>query len=113
MLPHPLGLIGGLLLLEGSDLLVQLIELGLIVLSTDGLTLDLKLCDPTSDLIKVLGQGVDLHPQTGSSLIHEVNSLVREEAIGDITIGETYGSDDRIILDTHLMMVLILLLQST
>ena len=110
MLPHPLGLVGGLLLLEGSDLLVQLIELGLIVLSTDGLTLDLELCNSSPDLIEILGQGVNLHPQTGSGLVHEVNSLVGEKAIGDITVGETYGSDDRIILDTHLVVVLILLL---
>ena len=51
LLPHPLRLISGLLLLEGSDLLIQFLELGLIILSTDRLTLDLKLCNSSPNLI--------------------------------------------------------------
>ena len=58
---HPLGLIDRLLLLELGDLLIQLLELRLVILTADSFTLDLQLRDPSCQLIEILGEGVDLH----------------------------------------------------
>src|SRR2546427_5863028 len=46
-------------------------------------TLDLELHDAALDLVDLLGHRVDLHPDAGRRLVHEVDRLVGQEAVGD------------------------------
>ena len=54
----------------------------------------------------------DLHPLAGRRLVDEVDRLVRQEAVGDVAVGEGRRGDDRRIGDAHAMMGLILLLEA-
>ena len=77
------------------------------------LLLDLELHDAPVKLVEFLGLGVDLHPLAGRSLVDQVDRLVRQEAIGDVAIGQRGCRDDRRIGDAHAVMSLVLLLQAT
>ena len=94
------------------NLLFQLSKFGLVFFALDGLALNLQLLEVTGNLVQLLGYRVALHTQLGSSLIHEVNGLVWEETLGDITARELYGCHDGLVLDTYLMVVLVALLES-
>ena len=88
-------------------------NLGFIAFALDGLTLNLELSQTTGDLIEFLRHGVTLHTQFGGSLVHQVDGLIWQEPLRDITLRELDGSDTGIILDTYLMVVLVALLQTT
>ena len=113
LLALPLSLLLGLLLLQVGDLLVELLQLRGIVLTLDRLTLDFQLFDTAGNLIQRLRYGIDLQTQTGSGLIHQIDRLIRQETIRDITGRQLYGRDNRIIFDTYFMVILIFLLQTT
>ena len=113
LLALPLSLLLGLLLLQVGDLLVELLQLRGIVLTLDRLTPDLQLFDTAGNLIQRLRYGIDLQTQTGGGLIHQIDRLIRQETIRDITGRQLYGRDNSIILDTYFMVILIFLLQTT
>lgn len=56
LLTHPLSLVASLFFAQCCDLLVELLELHLVVLTADSLTLDLELGDTASDLVEPLGR---------------------------------------------------------
>ena len=112
-LAFPLGSELRLLFAEFGNLLVELGNLGFVALALDGLALDLELSQTAGDLIEFLRHRVALHTQFGGSLVHQVDGLVGQEPFADIALGELYGSDTGIVLDTHLVMVLVALLQSS
>ena len=113
LLALPFGLEGVHLLLQLGYLMVQVFQLFAVTLSFDGLALDLQLFQPACFLVQFLGHGVALHTQLGSGLVHEVNGLVGQETLGDISGRELDGGDDGIVLDTYTMVVLVAFLQST
>ena len=94
------------------NLLFQLSKFGLVFFALDGLALNLELLEVTGDLVQFLGHRVALHTQLGSSLVHEVNGLVGEETLGDVTARQLHGGYDGLVLDTYLMVVLVALLES-
>ena len=75
-----------LLVLQFGYLLVELGNLRLVVLTLDGLTLNLQLLQVTSDLVQLLRHRVTLHTKFGCCLIHQVDRLVWEESIRDVTL---------------------------
>ena len=75
-----------LLVLQFGYLLVELGNLRLVVLTLDGLTLNLQLLQVTSDLVQLLRHRVTLHTKLGCCLIHQVDRLVWEESIRDVTL---------------------------
>ena len=109
----PLSLLLRFLFLEVSDFLVQLGELLLVILTLDGLALNLQLLDTAGNLVQGFRHRVHLHTEAGGSFIHQVNRLIRQETVGDVPARKLDGSDDGVILDTHLVMVLVFLLQTT
>ena len=109
----PLGFILTFLFLQFGQFLTDLFQFRLVVLALDGFTLYLELLDLTRDLIQFLWHGIDLHAKLSCSFIHQVDGLIRQETVADITVAQLHGSDDGIVLDTHMVMVLIALLQST
>ena len=111
----PLGLFGveliphlGQFLLDVRQMLLgQLIRLLL-----QGGLLDLMLNDPAADHIQLGGHGVDLRADHGAGLVHQVDGLIREEAVGDIPVAQRGGGDDGPVGDLHPVEHLIPLLQA-
>ena len=112
LLALPLGFVLVLLFLQLCQFLANLFEFWLIVFTLDGFTLNLQLFDFACDFIQLFRHGVNLHTQLGSSFIHQVDGLIRQETVGDVTVAQLNGSDDSVILDAHMMMVFVTLLQA-
>ena len=86
------------LLLEVGELLLELLQPvlgGRVVLLLQRLALDLELHDAPVELVELLGLGVDLHPQARRRLVDQVDGLVRQEAVGDVAVGERRRRDQR------------------
>ena len=58
------------------------------------------------------GLEFDLHPLAGRSLVDQVDRLVRQEAVGDVAVGQRGCRDDRRIGDAHAVMRLVSVLQA-
>ena len=58
------------------------------------------------------GLEFDLHPLAGRRFVDKVDRLVRQEAVGDVAVGERSSRDDRRIGDAHAVMGFVLLLQA-
>ena len=98
---------------EGIDDFVEFCEFLLVALALDGFTFNLQLLEPTTEFVNLFGHRVTLHTKFSGSLIHQVDGLVGQEAVGDVTIGELYGGNDGLVLDTHFMVVLVTFLQAS
>ena len=70
---------------QGINLLGELCQLSFIFLALDGLALNLQLLQVAGNLIQLFRHRVALHAQLGSRLIHEVDGLVGEETLGDVS----------------------------
>ena len=86
---------------------VELFYFGLVVLALYGLSLYLELLEAARYLVELLWDGVALHAELGGSLVHKVDCLVGEEAVGDVTLGEFHCGNARIVLYSHLVVVLV------
>ncbi len=64
-------------------------------------------------LIQLCGHGVQLGLDHSASFIHEVDGLIRQEAVGDIAVRQRCGGDQGGILNLHAVVHLIALLQAT
>ena len=98
--------------IERLQVFVDLVHLHGHTLPLDGLALYLQLADPAVQVIDRFRHGIHLQPQLRCSLIHKVYRLVRKEPVGDIPVRKFHGSNQGIILDTHLVMVLVPLFQT-
>ena len=74
--------------------------------------LDLELRDAPLRLVQLDGRRVDLHAQPGRGLVDEVDRLVREEPVGDVSVGEHCGRDERGVADADAVMRLVALLET-
>ena len=74
--------------------------------------LDLQLGDAVGQIIHLAGHTVHLSLDHGAGFIHQVDGLIRQEAVGDIAVREGCGGDQRIIADLHAVEHLIALLQA-
>jgi hypothetical protein len=95
----------------GIDLVPTLLGGGGLVLR-DLRAFDLELHDPPAQPIEVGRQGVQLDLEGARRLVDEIDGLVREEPIGDVSIGEAGGGDDRLVRDLHPVVDLVLLLEA-
>ncbi len=95
----------------GSPLPVSPLRLCL-YLAADGFALYLELREPTGDFVQFLGHGVALHAEFGGCLVHEVDGLIGQEALGDIALRELHGGNDGVVLDAHFVVILVAFLQS-
>jgi len=112
LLTLPLCLERGLLFLQFGNLLVQLRQLGFVLLPFDGFALNLQLLQPAAQFVQLFGYRVTLHTQLGGRLVHQVNGLVGQETLGNVAVAQFHGGNDGVVLNTHLMVVFIALLQS-
>ena len=74
--------------------------------------LDLELHDPAGHLVELGGHGVDLGADHGAGLVHQVDGLVREEAVADVTIGKHRCCHQRRVFYAYAMMYLVAFLES-
>ena len=106
---HPVALLGqvGQLRLQ----LAQALGRGVVGLLLQRHLLDLELTDAPDHLVQFGRQRVDLDAQLAGRLVDEIDGLVRQEAAGDVAIGEDGGGDQRSILDAHAVVHLVALLE--
>ena len=85
---------------------------GFVILFLQGVFLDFQLHDPAADLVQLRRHGVDLGTDHGTGLVHQVDGLIRQETVGDITVGQRSGGNQRAVGDLYAMEDFIALLQA-
>ncbi len=102
------------LLLDLVDLVLDLgqavegVLLGLVLEHPLG---ELELQEPALEDVDLGGDRLQLHRQAAGRLVDEVDRLVGQEAVGDVSRGELGGGDQRRVLDLDLVVDLVPLLQ--
>src|SRR6185437_5733041 len=84
----------------------------LVAFLLERLAFDLELDEAAVELVDRLGFRFRRHAQARGGLVHEVNRLVGQEAIGDVAIGQGCRGDDGTIGDAHAVVDLVLLLDT-
>ena len=75
------------------------------------LALDLELDDAAVEILDFLGLGFDLHADAARRLVHQVDRLVGQKAVGDVAVAERRRGDHRGVGDAHAVVELVFLLQ--
>ena len=75
--------------------------------------LDLQLQDFTPQFIQLCGHGIHLCLDQSARFVHQVNGFIRQEPVGNITMGQRRRRYQRGVCDLDSMVYLIPLLQST
>ena len=102
-------------LLQFGQLLLGFLEAilaGRVGLLLEGLPLDLELHDPPANAVQLGGQRVVLDPQLGGGLVDQVDGLVRQPAVGDVSVGQRRRRHQRRIGDSHAVMGLVAVLEA-
>ena len=79
-------------------------EAGVVGFLGQSLLLDLELHDPPLDHVDLGRQAVDLDAQPAARFVHQVDGLVRQEAIGDVPLRERRRGYERGVLDAHAVL---------
>ncbi|CDC60577.1 putative uncharacterized protein [Clostridium sp. CAG:448] len=74
---------------------------------------NLKLHDFTGNLIQFRRHGVHFRLDQCARLIDQVDCLIRQKTVGNITVGKRCGSNQRIVMDFDAVINLVPLLQTT
>ncbi len=101
------------LIAQVGERLLDFLHLLFVALALDCLALDFLLGYETDDFVKSLRYGVDFETEFRSCLVDEVNGLVGKESVGDVALREGDCGDNRFVADTHLVVVLIALFQTS
>ena len=112
---EPAGLSDVELLLDLGDILTQRLQaLGgsRVGLLHQSLLLDLHLRELARDGVDLDRHGVQLHAQAARRLVHQVDGLIGQEAVGDVAAREVRGSHKRTVGDAHAVEDLVLLLEA-
>ena len=84
----------------------------LVRLLFQSLLLDVKLEDLAPNLVERCGHGLDLRAQLCRGLVDEVDCLVRQEAVGNVAIGERCRRNKSRVADADAVMHLVAILES-
>ncbi len=68
--------------------------------------------DLAGDVVQLGRHRVHLGPDHRTRLVHKVNRLIRQEPVGDVTVGKYRRPDQRLILNFHPMKHLVPLFQT-
>ena len=90
----------------------QALPAGVVLLLLQHLALDLELDQPALQAVELLGLGVDFHADPAGGLVHQVDGLVRQLAVGDVAVGQRGRGDDRRVGDLHAVVHRVALLQA-
>src|SRR3989442_1995067 len=116
LLRLPLRFHGVRLLAQPRDLLLdfRLALLGrLVLLLGERRQLDLELRDLAFDLVDLLGQRIDRDAQPRRRLVDQVDRLVGQETVGDVTARQRRRRDEGAVGDANAVMDFVLLLETT
>ena len=108
----PFRFVRGFLFFQFGKFFAYSFEFRYVVLTFDGFSFNLQLFDFPGDFVQLFRYGVDLHTQLGCRFIHQVDGLVGEEAVGNVSTAQLYGSNDGIVFDAHVVMIFITFFQS-
>jgi len=111
-LPLPLGTHLGVTGLELLDLLGEVLDALLVLLAANRFAFDLQLAHTPVEGVDLLGHGVHLQTQPRGGLVHQVDGLVGQEPRGDVARRKLDGCHDGLVLDPHLVVVFVTLLQA-
>ncbi len=100
------------LIAQFGYVLVERSEFCSVVLAFYGLSFNLQLFEFSLNLVKLFRHRVAFHPQFGRSLVHQVDSLVGQEAVAYVPFRQLHGCYAGVVLYTHLVMVFVTLFQS-
>ena len=115
LLVLPFGLARVEALLGGGDVAAQGLEPllgGLVALLHERLLLDLHLRELALGGVDFFGHAVDLDAQAAGRLVHQVDGLVGQEAVGDVAVRQLGRRHDGAVGDAHAVVDLVLLLQA-
>ena len=108
--------------LHSGGLLLELGELGfqdlaallrrLVLFLGEGPALDLELHRPAFELVDLGGQRVDFDAQPRGGLVHQVDGLVGQEAVGDVALRQRGCRDQGGVGDADAVVDLVLLLEA-
>ena len=99
----------GELLLEFAEPLLR----RLVALLAKGLALDFELHDAALELIELRRHRVDLHAKLRRGFVHQIDRLVGQESIGDVTVRQHGGRHERGVLELHPVVELVALAQAS
>src|SRR5205085_30533 len=114
LLGLPLGLHPRRALAKVCDALLDFMKARLrafVLLALQSLPLDFELQDFALQHVYLLRQRVNLDAQARRGLVYQVNRLVGQEAVGDVSVRERRGGDDCRVLDAYAVVNLVALLQ--
>ena len=103
------------LLLQLAELPLQRLQALLasaVLLLLQRRALDLEPAQGTRDHVQLGRHRVDLDAQAAGGLVHQVDGLVRQEAVRDVAPRQVCGGDQRGVLDAHAVVHLVALLQA-
>ena len=112
----PLGLLTGKFLPQFGEFLLQIFQpllaqpVGLFLQSC---LLDLQLHDLTVQLIQIRRHGIQLGLDHSTGLIHQVNGLIRQKPVGNISVGQNRRAYQGAVRNLYSMEHLVTLLQTT
>ena len=85
---------------------------GLILFLAQRFALDLELHQAALEVFQFLGHRFHLGAQLGGRFVHQVDGLVRQEAVGDVAVGKLRRGDQRGVLDAHAVVQFVALAQA-
>ena len=109
----PLSCNLALLLTHRGQVFLDVLDTSLVAFTLDGFTFDFFLGNLTLDVIQSLRLRVDFQLEFRSSLVHQVNGLIRQESISDISFAQLNGSHNGFVTDTYMVVILVAFLQTT
>ena len=115
LLVQPAGLLHVQLLLDLGDFLAQGLQAllrSVVGLLHEGLLLDLHLGELTGDGVDFHRHGIKLHAQAACGLVHQVDGLIGQEAVGDVAIRKVRRRHQGAVRDVHAVEDLVLLLKA-
>ena len=111
----PAGLHGVELFLFIGKLFLELLETvagELVVLFLEGHLFDLLLHDLAAQIVELCGHRVDLRADHRAGLIDQVDGLIRQETVGDVTVRQGGSGDQGAVVDLHAVEHLVAFLQA-
>ena len=84
-----------------------------IIVLLQGCFLDFQLHNAAADIVQLLRQGVDFRTDHGAGFVHQVDGLIRQETIRNVTVGKGSGCNQGVVLNLHTVEHFVALLQTT
>ncbi len=91
---------------------VQPLFRGFVAFLLEGLAFDLELDQAAVEPVHFLRLGINFHADARGRLVHQINRLVRQIAVGDVAVRQHGGGDDGRVGDFHPVMHFIAFVQA-